>query len=899
MNITFKIRYRTTFGQQLLICGNRPELGNNDPDQAVFMQYANDEEWHLTLDLEVEKSIDLEYYYIFKDEKEGFAYPEYKKRRISLDADQHLYVELRDTWSSPGLIDYAFDTQAFDVLLPRQDREAIPMQSSFNAVFEISAPLISEHQTLCLCGSHPGMGGWNTEWPVLMDQVGENRWQANIQLMPFKGVVEYKYGLYDRQQQQFIGFEGGDNRVLDLGGGHRSGLMKVTDEGFNRSLSGSWRGTGVAIPVFSLRSEQGMGVGEFLDLKLLADWGATVGMKMIQILPINDTTAAHTWVDSYPYAAISVFALHPMYLNIDALPFAGEGDLPKRIDAARKKLNKQEQVDYEGVMISKWSFIREIFKEHQKELLRDKGFKQYFQENKHWLVPYAAFCYLRDKNKTPDFSNWGEHKTFKKSLVNKLVSSRSEHYSDIAIHYFVQYQLHLQLSEAVEYLHEHKQILKGDIPIGIYRYSVDAWVAPDLYHMEMQAGAPPDDFSRKGQNWGFPTYNWERMAKDHYDWWRRRFSQLSLYFDAFRIDHILGFFRIWQIPLHAVEGLMGFFEPSIPINIDEFAQWGIPFDYQRLCTPFINDEVLDQLFGDQAGEVKAKYLEEGANGQLTFKKAFDTQRKIEAHFKKKKKISEADIQLRDKLYELSSNILFLEVEGSDRTQFHPRAVLKFTSSFQHLPGHLQKRFTDLYNDYFYNRQEEFWRTHGLKKLPELRAATNMLICGEDLGMVPQCVPEVMEQLGILSLEVQRMPKKLGETFFHPKTAPYLSVVTPSSHDTSTIRGWWEEDAPLIQRFYQEMLGQSGKAPESCTAEIVTSIIRQHLHSPAMWAVFPIQDFLGTSASLRHPDPQAERINIPAIIPHYWRYRMHIKMEELLKEKTFNEQIKHYLWLAGR
>jgi 4-alpha-glucanotransferase len=899
MNLTFKIRYRTTFGQQMLICGNHPQLGNNDPDKAVFMQFANEEEWQFSLDLEVEDRLELEYYYIFRNEKEGFSYPEYKKRQVSLEADQYLFLELRDTWSSPGLVDYAFDTQVFDVLLPRPERESIPMTTPYNAVFEIQAPLISEHQTLCLCGSHPGLGGWNIEWPILMNQIGENRWQAQVQLMPFKGRVEYKYGLYDVQQQQFIGFEGGDNRVLDLEGGHRKGLLKVTDEGFKRSLSASWRGTGVAIPVFSLRSEQGMGVGEFLDLKQMADWGGKVGMKMIQILPINDTTAEHTWIDSYPYAAISVFALHPMYLNIDALPFADEGDRPKRIAAAKKKLNKEAHVDYESVMISKWSFAREIFKEHEKELLKDKGFKQYFKENKHWLVPYAAFCFLRDKYKTADFSKWEEYKTFKKSLINKLVSTRSEVYSEIAIHYFIQYQLHLQLSEAVDYLHQKKLVLKGDIPIGIYRNSVDAWVAPELYHMGMQAGAPPDDFSRKGQNWGFPTYDWERMARDHYDWWRRRFSQLSLYFDAFRIDHILGFFRIWQVPMHAVEGLMGVFEPSIPIHVDEFAQWGIPFDYDRLCRPYITETVLEELFGGKAGAIKTQFLEEDAEGKLVFKKAFDTQRKIEAFYKKKKKATEEDLDIRDKLYELISNFLFIEVEGSGHTLFHPRAVFKFTLSFQHLPKTLQHQCLELYNEYFYKRHEEFWRVHGLKKLPQLKAATNMLICGEDLGMVPQCVPEVMEQLGILSLEVQRMPKKLGETFFHPKTAPYLSVVTPSSHDTSTIRGWWEEDPALIQRFYQEILGQSGKAPESCTPEIVTSIIRQHLHSPAMWAVFPIQDFLGMSPSLRHPDPHAERINIPAIIPHYWRYRMHLPMEQLLEEDAFNEQIKHYLWLAGR
>ncbi len=898
MNITFKVRYGTTFGQQLMICGNHPLLGNNDPEQAIFMQFANSSEWQLNLDFDIDESLELEYYYLFRNEKDGYTYSEHKKRHLVVESLQYSVIEVLDTWSSPGLTDYAFDTQAFEILLDTPERVSIPLIQPFNAIFEITVPLIPEHQTLCLVGNHPGIGGWNTEWPVLMTEISKNHWRAQVQLMPFKGTVEYKYGLYDLQQQQFVGFEGGDNRVLTLDGGQKRSLLKVCDEGYRRSLSGSWRGTGVAIPVFSLRSKNGMGVGEFSDLKLLADWASDTGMKMLQILPINDTSAAHTWVDSYPYAAISVFALHPMFLNIDSLPFADEGDLPKKILKLKKQLNKEVHVDYEAVMNHKWSLIREIFQVHQDDLLRDRGFKKYLKENKEWLAPYAAFCYLRDLNGTPDFSQWGDYSVFKARQIKQLVSEKSEVYSEIAIHYFVQYQLHIQLKEAVDYAHQKGLILKGDIPIGIYRYSVDAWAAPELFYMDMQAGAPPDDFSRKGQNWGFPTYNWDRMAADHYDWWRKRFSQLALYFDSFRIDHILGFFRIWQIPLDAVEGLMGVFEPALPIHINEFANWGIPFDYERMCLPYINDQVMEQLFGGDAGRVEAQFLQKDPKGRMVFKKEFDTQRKIKSFFDEQEQ-NESNISTRDKLYELISNVLFLEAEGSGKKEFHPRCLYKFTLSFKHLPGQMQQSLMDLYNDFYYKRHEAYWKARGLKKLPAIKAATNMLICGEDLGMVPASVPEVMEQLGILSLEVQRMPKKPGEIFFHPKSAPYLSVVTPSSHDTSTLRGWWEEDKSLTQRYYNEILGKYGEAPGECTSELCTSIIRQHLHSPAMWAIFPIQDYLGMSDKLRYPDPEAERINIPSIIPHYWRYRMHIAMEDLIQEEEFSKRIKHYLWLAGR
>jgi 4-alpha-glucanotransferase len=175
----------------------------------------------------------------------------------------------------------------------------------------------------------------------------------------------------------------------------------------------------------------------------------------------------------------------------------------------------------------------------------------------------------------------------------------------------------------------------------------------------------------------------------------------------------------------------------------------------------------------------------------------------------------------------------------------------------------------------------------------------MLICGEDLGMVPSAVPVVMKQLGILSLEIQRMPKDLHYEFFHPAQAPYLSVVTPSTHDMSTVRGWWEEDRTKTQRFYNTVLGQWGEAPATCEPWISKAIVIQHLQSPAMWATFQLQDLLGMSEALRRENPNEERINIPAIPKHYWRYRMHITLEQLLKEKEFNTELEEYVKDAGR
>jgi 4-alpha-glucanotransferase len=248
---------------------------------------------------------------------------------------------------------------------------------------------------------------------------------------------------------------------------------------------------------------------------------------------------------------------------------------------------------------------------------------------------------------------------------------------------------------------------------------------------------------------------------------------------------------------------------------------------------------------------------------------------------------------------LCANIILVEEEGSKGQEFHFRFNMQHTLSYQFLDEENKRKLYDLYVDYFFRRQDDFWKKEALHKLPALKRSTNMLICGEDLGLVPGCVPDVMKQLGILSLEIQRMPKTLGREFFHPSDAPYLSVVTPSTHDTSTIRGWWEEDHSRTQRFFNQVLGQWGDAPQHCEAWVNKSMLVQHLQSPAMWCVFQLQDILGMSDSLRRENPKEEQINVPADAHHYWNYRMHLTLEDLLKEKPFNQELKQMVEEAGR
>lgn len=888
MTITFQIHYLTKWGQQLAIVGNVPELGSGNEQQAQVMQYIGGGYWRISIPFKKAPS-NLEYKYLIKDDSTLSAFSaewgNRRKLRISRAAGEHLF--LKDSWRAIDHPENAFYTAAFEKVIfkPQATYKSIsvaPDELRLSIRFQMRAVQVPAGLQLALLGSLPELGSWDYGHPVLLGNADFPSWTGEISISYRQG-FEYKYGFYDPKLKRIVELEAGPNRKLD--GAPLDALVNsliVCDEYYAQS-GGNWKGAGVAVPVFSLRTENSLGVGEFNDLKKMIDWAQKAGLRMVQILPVNDTSATHTWTDSYPYAAITVFGLHPQFLHLDVL----EGINAKKVASERKKLNALPAVDYEAVNKSKLGLAREAFNKTQKTFLANAEFQAFFAESKHWLEPYAVFCYLRDKFKSVEFAeNWGPYAQYSPAVLAELASPDAPDYADVAFHYYLQFHLDKQLREASDYARSKGLILKGDLPIGIYRHSVDAWVAPELYNMDGQAGAPPDPFSDNGQNWGFPTYNWAEMAKDGYLWWRQRMSQLSRYFDAYRIDHILGFFRIWQIPLDQVEGTLGFFNPALPIVREELDARGIYFDHERYCKPYITKQLLDERFGDDVAYVRTQFLDEIRFNYFAFKPEFDTQRKIEAFFNAPE--NQDKIELQTGLFKLISNVLLLEIPGSNGREFHPRIDLNKTYSFQQLDYNQQNKLQDLYLDYFYRRQEDFWRAQAMQKLPALKAATDMLICGEDLGMVPACVPGVMREMGILTLEIQRMSKNPATEFLQEADIPYLSVASPSTHDMAPIRAWWEEEDPaLINRFFHNELQFMGQEPYTCEPFIVKAVVEKHLRWPSMWTVFPLQDLLAMDLELRRVNATEERINVPAIMPYYWRYRMHLTLENLLGQDGFN------------
>lgn len=759
-------------------------------------------------------------------------------------------------------------------------------------VFRVQAPQLRAGQALALVGSQPPLGAWSQERLLPMQRAGVNEWVLSVDAAGLYLPFEYKYVVIDEARGTLVRWEEGPNRccpsqVID------SRTVLVLFDTALRTETERWKTAGVVVPLFSLRSRQSQGVGDFGDLELMADWAANAGMHVIQLLPIQDTTQNNTWTDSYPYNAISIYALHPMYADLRQLPPIQDAAWMKDYEAERERLNALGQVDYERVNALKRDYLRRLYQQEGKKTMASPEFQTFQAKNQDWLEPYTVFCMLRDRYGSADPQSWPRHKEYKSDEIHALARRRSK---ECCYYAYVQFILSTQLRRAVDHAHQRSVILKGDIPIGISRHSVEAWVEPHYFRMNTQAGAPPDAFSQNGQNWGFPTYDWTRMAQDGYQWWVKRLGKMAEYFDAYRIDHVLGFFRIWQIPYHSVHGLLGHFCPSLPMTTEEIERYGIKFNRQRLTQPYITDTILEKLFADKAAMVKSTYLTQTDDGQWKIKLQYATQRLVEKAFQGK--ADKDSIFIRDGLYRLISNVLFVPDEDTPNT-YHPRIAAMDDFVFQSLLPHEKDAFCRLHNDYFYQRHNRFWEVEAMKKLPPLVQSTRMLVCAEDLGMVPACVGPVMERLRMLSLEIQTMPKAMGVQFGRLEDNPYRSVATIFTHDMPTLRGWWAEDYNRAQQFFNQMLQHDGPAPRVMPGWLCEEVVARHLYSPSMLCLISLQDWLAMDEELRRQNPEEERINVPANPRHYWRYRMHINIEDLLNANDLNSRIRQLIRRGGR
>lgn len=886
MNIRFNIEYYAYTGEQVAI-----NIIGIDGTIAIHQLMTTQDNAHWTYEWTADgcQASTVDYYYTIKRGGQTLR-REWTSvcHRLDMPTRRQTDVEVYCRWTDMPQDTYRYSSAFTECLHPHP---VMPLRSPGDRCVRVvcRAPQLRSGHRLVLTGAGRVLGEWIPTKGIPMTEHGYNEWVAEVPVDLLESQrMEFKFCIMQTDAQTPI-WEVGDNRILQVK--PQGGLtVYELDQSFY-PLSDE-RVAGTLIPVFSLRTEGSFGVGDFGDLIAMIDFVASTGQRVLQVLPINDTTVNHTWTDSYPYSCISVFALHPQYADLRQLPSLANADRRDYYAHQQQQLNALQQIDYERVVQTKEEYLREIYIQEGSGMMDSQDYRTFFAENSQWLVPYALYCLLRDTYHTTDFARWHGHTQWNEAERTELSTPGSDGYRQVAYYYFVQYILHSQMEAAHSHARSLGVILKGDIPIGVHRQGCDVWTEPGYFCMDGQAGAPPDDFATDGQNWGFPTYNWQTMTADGCRWWNRRFTHMARYFDAYRIDHVLGFFRIWEIPVHAVRGLLGQFAPALAFTQQEIEGYGLHFTADML-TPRITADMLATIFGTQADIVRHYCLATCDDGTYTLRPEYNTECKIDHMIAN----GRCDSALRDGLFTLVDDVLFLADHRTPEV-YHPRIAGNKTWAYRRLSDAERRAFDRLYEDFYYHRNNGFWYGEAMKKLPPLVEATHMLTCAEDLGMVPSCVAPVMEQLRILSLEIQTMPKT-ATRFADTKTYPYRSVCTFSSHDMAPLRQWWDEDALRTQDYYTTILHHCGQAPHPMPAELATEVLEAQLASPSMLCILSLQDWLAIDPQLRLADPNGERINIPANPQHYWRYRMHITIEQMAANYHFCSTVAGMISSAGR
>ncbi|WP_296928745.1 4-alpha-glucanotransferase [Porphyromonas sp.] len=579
---------------------------------------------------------------------------------------------------------------------------------------------------------------------------------------------------------------------------------------------------GVAIPLFSLRRHGDAGCGDFAALEAFAPVAERMGMCIIQLLPLEDTTLYGDSRDSYPYRPLASTVLNPIYIAVDQLPPLKDQQLEQELRAEAERLCAQKTFDYTEVWQLKRRWLWASFTEqadaspyftdmiNRYAHLTDNNPSSHRMPIWHyWVWMRMALDLLPDLNRE-EWDFWDAMERVKElETENKaLVVCTGNFY---AYCYMVAQR---QMRRAVATLRQYGLSLMGDLTVGIDPHAADTIAYLGDFNNRLSCGAPPDYFSPDGQNWGIVTCrgNSEML-------WQERFAYLERFYDYLRVDHVLGFFRMWSIPRDGRSGMLGYFIPSHRYSEERIAKLGL------------------------SETLRPEWI-------APIDKPATTQ-----------------------------EVLWVAcIDGG----YVPRYDVASAAPFATLSPDEQERMRAVCEEYYYGGNEELWRERGRERLSFLKSLTTMQLCAEDLGMVPQCVYPVLEELGILKLYVERMPKSAGIEF---EAAPYFSedsVATTSTHDCAPLRLWWAEDAARSRRYYDYFLTDYGVPYDTTlTPELAEIIVRRHLESSSRLCILPLQDWLALSPEhCATVDPHSEQINDPSNPHHIWSYRMPIGVEQL-------------------
>ncbi len=663
--------------------------------------------------------------------------------------------------------------------------------------------------------------------------------------------------------------------------------------------------TGTAVPLSALRTKSDKTIGEYTDLKLLADFAKKAGLGLIQLLPVNDSGT-----QSSPYSALSAFALHPVYLSLESIEgfdevYKSDKEFKKNYDAFISYHKDADRFNYDEVNNSKDYFLRLIYKKTETARTGKPSEEvEAFIKKNSWVIPYAVYKNLKYSYMQASWKSWKKSDTglFEEEILKRWKADPAHLY-----YAWLQAECEKQFSESVEYCRKNKILIKGDLPILMNEDSCDAWSHPEIFNQNLRAGSPADGENPTGQNWGFPTYNWKNLKADNYQWWKERLIQASKFYDAYRLDHILGFFRIWAIPENDCNALNGHTEPYSGIKADELYELG--FDENRirwLSVPHVPTSAIEDITWnhEKSHEILELFATKLPGEELWLldgkgKKNFGS-RTIEETSLVEKELCTEEAEKRIKEYLVS--------KWTDRTlinvaknKFVPSWIYGRSTSWGTLNDQEKEKLTELFEKVSV-KENKLWEKNATEILTALTESNRMIPCGEDLGVSFECVPRVMKKLNILGLRVVRWCR-----FWEQEDQPYvpfteyepLSVCTTSVHDSSTMREWLENEQLEIEN--SELCKKKALPDETDTEKensgntdlqsSFCNLLKACSSAESMWFIPPLQDLLYLEKKYLKESSEEERINIPGTVtPFNWTYRIPAILEDLISDKELIQKI---------
>lgn len=877
----------------------------SDLNEPVKMKSNDGHHWALNIEIPTSKLDEIDYGFTvrskheFVDEEKGHG--QYSHHLPFRCAGQ---ISVKSLWHSDKGKNYFYSSAFADIINPFSPSPA-SIEKVRDADLVLAFTDFQPHRgdRLFLCGNTAGTGNWVPASGVRGVEMSTASWAFPLSYtdVPRQG-LKYKFVIIDGKGN--ITWETGENHILRLEPGPAGKtLIDVATPELPQDLM---KTAGVVVPLFSLRSQSDWGIGDFGSLMKFIDWAADAGLHVVQLLPVNDTTREGNWHDSYPYNPISTFALHPIYMDFDAIPSLKSKTSLRLLEQRRENVNALPLIDYDEVYDLKDKYLQIWFHENKHDILRSTRYKQFKRDNAQWLVPYSFFRYLQKQFGTANFRHWPQFREFDGVELQRWAIANNKT-DEIEFFGVVQFLLDKQFANVRDYARKKGVVIKGDIPIGVSRDSVSAWVLPKYLNSDEQAGAPPDMFSQRGQNWGFPTYNWPAILSDGAQWWQQRLRHMARYFDAYRIDHVLGFFRIWEIPIQHIYGTLGHFNPALPLSESELKIMGFTDPPATYCRPRFTEGEMKLHFGELLPVAKEYFFRFESDGHWTLQPRYAaSQRLMDARLREMGFSGDQ----RELFLNTYTNILF--IPDSEEGKYHLNILGRQSREYKHLVLHNAVAYDRIYQYFFYERHDKFWADQAYIRLPKLTCATRMLACAEDLGMIPSCVHPVLKDLNILTLEIQTMPKEPGRQFSDLSKNPLYSVDTISTHDMPPLRLWWKQNPEAAAAFVRDVLHEDPPAAASSSSDadvlpqnrgkqsdeagslspsMAGRILALHMRSSSLLSIISLQDWLSVSPALRSNNLEAEQINHPEIPHHYWRWRMPCTIEKMAADPSFTAQVR--------